>query len=200
MPTLARRQDGCYIVRGFHGGFLTWQIAAEGVLYLRRKGVNAEDPFSDEIFFHLMNSGWVHTGDQPNPQPLPPLGWDHNLPSDLSVAVRDFHVALRNSDASAADALTWRPVLNDDGVQSADVETSTKYSRIDQWRPLEGKPWKLPSEDRAAFGAEDFATVTVRIWSPELSSPVDHREYWYKARSGWRVVWAGFPEQPQATG
>ena len=80
MPTLVEtKKDGHYIVHHLYKQHATWQINAEGVLFLRRRGVSLGDRFSTGLFMELWKWGMVYFGTRPPkhvgprvPQRLPP--------------------------------------------------------------------------------------------------------------------------------
>jgi len=104
MPTLARKQDGQYIVRHFYQDFATWQISPEGVSHLRRRRIEEDGHFTTEQFMHLWMNGWVYTADHPGPAPGPFCVGDRDVPQDLRDAIHEFHSTIRNGQFAEA----WR--------------------------------------------------------------------------------------------
>lgn len=195
MPTLARRQDGCYIVRHFHGQFMTWQITADGVMYLQRRGVNEGGSFSTERFMQLWMNGWVYTGDHPGLQPIRPVG-DPDVPSELRQAIQSFHVALRNGDETAAKAYMWKPEDISDAPEPVEAQRSAEQPRIHSWRLRDVHIWRL---DGVLPNVDTIATVSVGI-RPLRSDALpgslnDFDEYWLKMPLAWLVLWSGLRDK-----
>jgi hypothetical protein len=198
MPTLTRRQDGCYIVRNCQDNeFSTWQVTADGFLFLQRRGVREGAAFSVELFIRLKTNNWVYTGDHPPPQATSSTHLEANdLPPELGAAIRDFHSALRAGDAFNAQAL----MLTLDASEGTDAPMEnqpTGLVEIESWKRRDCNVWRLPAESGDAFGgAEDVATVTISLrlrGCGQDNSPMDIKEYWLRTVDGWRVLWNGVP-------
>ncbi len=191
MPTLTRRQDGCYIVRSCHDDeFSTWQVMAAGVLYLQRRGVKEGGAFSSELFRQLKANNWVYTGDHLL-RPSSPLQAEQDIPSRLRPAIERFHVALRNGDALEAKALMWQPQSNEDEAESADLEINAEPLRIESWMLRDVNLLRFSSD--TLEGVENIATVTVGLRLRGSATTVDVKNYWLKTADGWRVLWKGIP-------
>lgn len=196
MPTLARRQDGCYIVRRSHDDeFSTWQVTADGVLFLQRRGVMEGGTFSIWLFVQLKVKNWVYTGDRPaSPPPTLSDIEDHELPPELVGAIRDFHTALRTGDTTRATTWIWK---TDDSDGDAPTEESNTVVQIESWKRRDCQLWRLPADSGDGFGSvQDFATVTVGLRlrnSDAMDSRLEVKEYWLRTAEGWHVLWNGLP-------
>lgn len=100
MPTLQRRSDGGFFIRNFHrDDHHTWQLRADGVRYLERRGIVEGSCFSTALMMQLYVNGWIYTGSGPTPlkrsaaQAIPPA---------LLSAVRGLHAALTSRDQFVA--------------------------------------------------------------------------------------------------
>src|SRR2546423_14313721 len=63
MPTLRQRQDGCYYVTHRYMDFQTWQIDRDGVVFLKKHGIEASDSFSTGLFMQMWESQLLYVGD-----------------------------------------------------------------------------------------------------------------------------------------
>src|SRR5271156_6174137 len=64
MPTLKRAEDGHWFIRAFvfaAGHLGTWQVAEEGIEWLRRRGYK-EGEIPKELFNELCERNWAYTG------------------------------------------------------------------------------------------------------------------------------------------
>ena len=56
MPRLRERSDGCYYIVHHYRDCHTWQIDRDGVNFLRKLNINADDTFPTEVFMLM----WEH--------------------------------------------------------------------------------------------------------------------------------------------
>jgi hypothetical protein len=104
MPTLRKAHDGHYFVLHHYQDTHTWQVNADGVSFLRRRGIDEDGQFSTDRFMHLWKNGWVWVGDQPGPPPGPVVIGDSDVPVLLREAIQDFHASVWQGNLRAA----WR--------------------------------------------------------------------------------------------
>lgn len=173
MPTLKRRQDGCYIVRHCRGEeSSTWQVTAEGVLFLQRRRVTEGAALSVGLLTLLRTNNWVYTGDRPRPQAPERQVEEGDLPpAELCDAIRRFHAALRCGDASSAKALTWTPDAGEDCDPPRENEHRESV-QIESWKRRDCSLSQLNTESRDALGGVEYvATVTIgfRLRGPGLA-------------------------------
>lgn len=202
MPTLARKQDGQYIVRHFYQDFATWQISSEGVSHLRRRRIEEDGHFTTEQFMHLWMNGWVYTGDHPGPAPGPFCVGDRDVPQDLRDAIHEFHSTIRNGQFAEAwrfvsttrilESLIPKDVLDTIDAQQFEVfqkkMTGANGPRLHSWLCLDIRT--------VISSIEYIATIDFREIHEQggiARRPVELNEQWVHPSSAWTVKWDGFP-------
>ena len=202
MPTLARRQDGRYIVRHFYQDVATWQIEPDGVSYLRRRRIEQDDHFTTEQFMHLWMNGWVYTGDHPGLPPGPLCVGDRDVPQDLLDAINEFHSSLRNGQLAAA----WRFVSTMHSLGSAipkdmlDIIDAQQFEVFQEKMTGAHRPrlhsWRLLDIRTAISGIMYIATIEIKEgleYGGIVQLPVEWNQTWVPTPSGWSVKRDGFP-------
>lgn len=186
MPTLECRRDGCYFIRHFYREFSTWQVTAEGVRYLQRRGVPEGGYFPTDDFMHLLRNRWVSIGEHPLELGHSGIG-DLMDPRNLRDAVHQFHTALKKGDRLAASQFI---------VDDLSDETWSK-SLLTSWKPEDS--FTCPVENAEVDGepVEAIGKAHLALLFRGEQAKVYLTEYWLRTKSGWSVMWEG-PPSPSA--
>lgn len=201
MPTLAQRQDGCFIVRHFYQDFSTWQITTDGIAYLERRSVREDARFSTDQFMHLWMNGWVYTGEYSGAAPGPVVIGDRDAPQSVRDAIHDFHSALWIRDLAVA----WRstsefvdpqliraiqPGVVDEHVQQlTELAFQAFCDNVNRSGMLELQTWKLRDIRTIVSGVEYTATIGARTSSTGRTRTAEWDEAWTIGPSGWKIMW-----------
>lgn len=158
MPRLVERSDGCHIVRQFYHTSATWQIDADGVRYLRDRGIRVGDLFPTGVFMDMLTLGLVYTSNRPRtPQPLITGSSDPELHAHARAT---FGALVRRDYGSVYEALApglRARITTDDFVAQV-------LGRVVSWnlRHVRSWPWSdesTPEIDRVGTVIVDFVTV-----------------------------------------
>jgi hypothetical protein len=179
MPTLQRRNDGGFFIRNFHhDDHHTWQLRADGVRYLARRGVTEGSYFDTALMMQLHLNGWLSTASSPTPLKR---NVSQAIPPALLSAVRRLHAALASRDQATAQHF----------VASSETNRAQVLAQlacglgIRSWKPIDAVVLPLPEPTASGTGVDEAAVVTMRI---SQTVPVLVEETWIRGPD-WRVLW-----------
>lgn len=180
MPTLQRRNDGGFFIRNFHrDDHHTWQVRADGVRFLERRGVREGCFFDTALMMQLYVNGWIYTGAGPvasrrsAAQAMPPA---------LLSSVRALHAALVSRSALVA----LKHVASSE-TSLIDVFAGLASGLgIRSWKPVDAVVLPLSESIAEGTGAREAAIVTMRISCGASAELVE--EVWVRGE-GWEVLW-----------
>lgn len=185
MPRLVERSDGCHIVRQFYHTSATWQIDADGVRYLRDRGIRVGDLFPTEVFMDMLALGLVYTSNRPRtPQPFIARSSDPELQARARAT---FGALFRRDYASVYEALApglrARIATDDCVAQVVGQVVSWNLRHVGSW------PWSdesTPEIDRIGIVTVDFVTVDN---AGERRRYPSREEVWLHAGGAWYWFW-----------
>jgi hypothetical protein len=102
MPRLVERLNGTHFIRHYYGGNTTWQVDADGVLFLQSLGIGVGVLFSTNLFMVARTLGYLYTLSSPRVGPPKRFVGDEGLlesarGSYRAMFARDLETAASNS-------------------------------------------------------------------------------------------------------
>jgi hypothetical protein len=180
MPTLQRRNDGGFFIRNFHrDDHHTWQVRADGVRFLERRGVREGSFFDTALMMQLYVNGWIYTGAG---SVAPRRSSTQTIPPALLTAVRALHSALVSRDAHVAVQY----------VASSEASRETVFAELSSgigirsWKAVDAVVLPLPEPTVRGTGLREAAIVTMRLSSGAGAELVE--EVWVRSE-GWKALW-----------
>jgi hypothetical protein len=199
MPRLVQKNDGLYIVRHFYQQNATWQIDADGVLFLKGRGVRAGELFETDLFMEMWMRGMVYTGTRRRTPAGEPR---HGPPSPDDVALREraatLYRALYHRNLEEAYAFLLPRIR----VSKTLDQFKTAFMGP---RPSGLTSWKIqslcsvPMQNDAMPEATRLGWVIVDLEMQDDSGARDNlyarEESWFQIQGVWYWVWRGWQRQ-----
>ena len=195
MPTLQRRNDGCFFVSHFYREHHTWQIQGEGVRFLERRGIREGSRFPTDLFMELWMRGLVYHGNSTANRPIA-LCRDTVAMAAVRTHVRKFHQLIYSTKVDQAWAMVWENEPSTLALEQFRVEVGGNPYGLRSWSIRDIVLYDLPADFQPDFaGAKRFAGVTVQISLAASEAEFrarDVTQYWLEFRDEWRVAWNPF--------
>jgi hypothetical protein len=126
MPTLERRNDGCYYVRHFFREHSTWQVLGEGVHSLGNRGVKEGSWLSTNLFMELWTRRLVYHGNSLPTGPLPDSR-DAAAVTGLRKRAADFYRLVYSGQVQTA----WEMVRDDEHTDAVPESFTSDVNRLE---------------------------------------------------------------------
>jgi hypothetical protein len=192
MPPLQRKVDGGFFTRHFHKDNNNWQISAEGIRYLERRGIELCERLPTETFMGLWMRGLIYYGNKSPNSPVQPT----ETPEMVALRERfaEFHRFLHAARADSA----WSMVVHGSpGTLTVDqfhevigVDRRRMVSR--KIRDFVASPYNVPTDLRSDMnGATGAAVVAVEINLVDTGKR-ELNQAWLELRGKWCIAWSGF--------
>lgn len=188
LPTLRRRNDGCYYILHFFHQHSTWQIQGDGVRQLAHRAINEGQHFPTDLFMELWTQGLVYHGDIPPAQEELPALEDT---AGLRVRVQEFHRLLYLCQMEAAWDILWQ---GEPALEQFRGEVNTLH--LTSWK-VAGHPvvYDIPLARQSEFGgAMRLGVVHVELRG-DGNTPPELKQYWFESNGQWRIVWSSWDHE-----